>query len=182
MKQLSSEDKKKLLDSIREIPNFPKDGILFRDITTLLNNKMAFKLLIDHLEDRYKSYDIDFIAGIESRGFIFGAALCARLDVGFVPIRKPKKLPFNTIKKSYTLEYSVDEVEIHTDAFLNQKNARVLLIDDLIATGGTAMAGAKLIKELNANLLECCFLLDLKELNGSKELSKISPVYSVLEV
>lgn len=179
---LSNEDRQILLNSIRDIENFPKDGILFKDITTLLNNKVVFKILMDHLVDRYKDKQIDFIVGVESRGFIFGGALAAELGVGFVPLRKPNKLPAKTIKESYTLEYSTDTIEIHADAFLNKSNAKVVLIDDLIATGGTAIAGVNLIKKLNADVIECCFVINLLDLGGAKNLSNFAPVYSVLEV
>ena len=138
-------DSKKLIDSIRKIPDYPKPGILFYDITTMIGNKEVFCELIQSLAERYKNREIDFIAGIESRGFIFGSALAYTLGVGFVPIRKKGKLPFTTVSEKYSLEYGFDEVEIHIDAFGDKKNARVVLIDDLIATGGTAQAGVKLI-------------------------------------
>lgn len=179
---LTAEQKKYLLSFIRDVHDFPKPGIVFKDITTLLNNKEAFKFLIDYLEDRYKSYNLDFICGIESRGFIFAAALCARLNIAFVPIRKPKKLPYTTISKKYSLEYGFDEIEIHLDAFRNKQNARVLLIDDLIATGGTAKASVEIIQELGVTCVEACFLLDLVELGGSKQVRNITKVHSVLEV
>jgi len=179
---LNDEDKKVLMDSIRDIPDFPKPGIVFKDITTLLNNKEAFKLLMDHLETRYKNDNLNYIAGIDSRGFIFGAALADRLGIGFVPIRKKGKLPSTTICEKYELEYGFDEVEIHIDAFNNDKNARVLMIDDLIATGGTAVASAKLIKDTGANLVEICFLLNLTFLDGSAKLEQYAPVYSILDI
>ncbi|MFL1706379.1 MULTISPECIES: adenine phosphoribosyltransferase [unclassified Campylobacter] len=182
MKELTPQQRKFLLDSIRCVNDFPKPGIVFRDITTLLNNKEAFDLLMDHLVERYKELDIDFIAGIESRGFIFGAALAARLRVPFVPIRKPKKLPYITISQKYSLEYGVDEIEIHIDAFGNKKGARVLLIDDLIATGGTAKASVELINQTDAKCVEACFLIDLKELKGSEILKPLTKIYSILEV
>lgn len=170
----------KLLNSIRQIPNFPQDGVLFRDITTLLNDKNMFNELILHLKERYEKQNIDFIAGIESRGFIFGAALASELKKGFVPIRKAGKLPYITISQHYTLEYGTAKIEMHIDAFRDIKNPRVLLIDDLIATGGTALAAAKMIKKLNANLIEACFIIDLIDLGGTKELSKECEIYSVL--
>lgn len=182
MKELSEKDKNYLLSTIRSVKDFPKPGIIFRDITTLLNNKDAFKFLIDHLGERYKDYNLDFIAGIESRGFIFGAALCARLNIPFVPIRKPNKLPYMTISQKYTLEYGVDAVELHVDAFSNVKNAKVLLIDDLIATGGTAKASVELINQTNAKCIEACFLIDLVDLKGKEEIEKLTKVYSILEV
>jgi len=182
MKILSDEQKKVLLDSIRDVPDFPKPGILFKDITTLLNNAEAFALLMNHLEERYKEYNLDFIAGIESRGFIFGSALAVKLGIGFVPIRKKNKLPFTTISEKYALEYGVDEVEIHIDAFREKKGARVLLIDDLIATGGTAEAAVKLIKAADAECVEACFIINLTFLNGTKKLDELTSVYSILEI
>ncbi|AQW88138.1 adenine phosphoribosyltransferase [Campylobacter pinnipediorum subsp. caledonicus] len=182
MLHLNEEEKKYLLDSIRSIKDFPKPGIVFKDITTLLNNAKAFGFLMNHLEQRYKSFDLDFIVGIESRGFIFGAALATRLKIGFVPIRKPKKLPYITISQKYSLEYGVDEVQMHVDAFANKSGAKVLLIDDLIATGGTAKASIELIKQTNANCVEACFLINLKDLGGDKEISKLTNIYNVLEI
>lgn len=182
MKELTQEQREFLLNSIRCINDFPKPGIVFRDITTLLNNAEAFNFLLDHLYARYENLDIDFIAGIESRGFIFGAALAARLRVPFVPIRKPKKLPYITISQKYSLEYGVDEIEIHIDAFEQKPNARVLLIDDLIATGGTAKASVELINQTNAKCVEACFLIDLKDLKGSEKLKEMTKIYSILEV
>ncbi|AQW81692.1 adenine phosphoribosyltransferase [Campylobacter pinnipediorum] len=182
MLRLNEEEKKYLLDSIRSIKDFPKPGIVFKDITTLLNNAKAFEFLMNHLEQRYKSFDLDFIVGIESRGFIFGAALATRLGIGFVPIRKPKKLPYITISQKYSLEYGVDEVQMHIDAFVNKSGAKVLLIDDLIATGGTAKASIELIKQTNANCVEACFLINLKDLGGDKEISKLTNIYNILEI
>lgn len=179
---LNQKEKSYLLSTIRSVNDFPKPGIIFKDITTLLNNRDAFNFLLDHLEKRYKAYELDFITGIESRGFIFGAALSARLRVPFVPIRKPGKLPYITISQKYSLEYGVDEIELHIDAFCNIKDAKVLLVDDLIATGGTAKASVELINQTNAKCVEACFLIDLKELNGSKNLANLTKIYSVLEV
>lgn len=181
-KFLNDESKEILLNSIRDIPDFPKPGIIFKDITTLLNNKAAFKILMDHLEDRYKDMNLDYVAGIDSRGFIFGAALADRLGIGFVPIRKKGKLPGATICEKYELEYGFDEVEIHLDAFENKADANVLLIDDLIATGGTAKAAAKLVLDTKANLVEVCFLLNLTFLDGCEKLSEIAPVYTILDI
>lgn len=178
---LNDSEKQYLLDSIRDVQDFPQQGIVFKDITTLLNNKDAFKFLMNHLEQRYKNYDLDYIAGIDSRGFIFGAALADRLGIGFVPVRKKGKLPAATVCEKYELEYGFDQIEIHLDAF-PKPNAKVLLIDDLIATGGTANAAAKLVNDVNANLVEICFLINLTFLDGAKRLEKIAPVYSVLEI
>lgn len=181
-KILNLEEKEYLLSTIRDVVDFPKPGIVFKDITTLLNDKKGFKFLMDHLEARYKSYNLEYVAGIDSRGFIFGAALADRLGIGFVPIRKRGKLPGTTICEKYELEYGFDEVEIHIDAFNNNVNARVLLIDDLIATGGTAVAASKLVLDTKAKLVEVCFLMSLEFLNGSTRVSQLAPVYSVLEI
>ena len=181
-KILTENDKKILLDSIRSVNDFPKHGIIFKDITTLLNNKEAFTLLMNHLEERYKSYNLDYIAGIDSRGFIFGAALASRLGVGFVPVRKKGKLPSTTVCEKYELEYGFDEVELHLDAFNNEKNVNVLLVDDIVVSGGTAFAAVTLIKKLNVNLVEMCFLMNIKILDGAKKLKEVAPVYSVLEI
>ncbi len=177
---LKDENKKIIIDAIREIPNFPQPGIIFKDISTILNDAQAFGLLMDHLRDRYKNMELDFIADIDARGFIFGAALARDLGIGFVPIRKKGKLPYTTISEKYALEYGFDEVEIHIDAFRNIESARVLLIDDLIATGGTAFAAANLIEKSGGKCVESCFIMSLDFLGGSKKLEEIAPVYSVL--
>jgi adenine phosphoribosyltransferase len=183
---LSNEEKTFLMRSIRDIPDFPKPGIVFKDITTLLNDAEAFGMLMDHLQLRYEPYDLDYVAGIDARGFIFGAALADRLGVGFVPIRKKGKLPYTTVAEKYTLEYGVDEVEVHIDAFgqkgcrMEGESSKVLLIDDLIATGGTANAAANLIKKTGAECVEACFIIELTFLNGKEKFD--IPVYSVLQV
>lgn len=178
--RLTPEDKKIILDSIRDIPDFPKEGIIFKDITTLLSNPKALDVLMTHLERRYREYDLDFIAGIDARGFIFGSILADRLKIGFVPIRKKGKLPYTTVAEKYTLEYGFDEVEIHIDAFGDKEKPRVLLIDDLIATGGTATASATLINRVGAECVEACFILGLTFLNGHEKID--APVYSVIEL
>ena len=185
MVTLSSEERKKILSSIRTVPDFPKPGIQFKDITTLLNNPKAFKTLMDHLEKRYSEFSLDYIAGIDARGFIFGAILADRLGIGFVPVRKKDKLPYTTVSEKYTLEYGFDEVEIHIDAFGEEaacrtEPPRVLLIDDLIATGGTAAAAARLIDKVGAECVECCFILELGFLEGRESIE--APVYSVIEL
>jgi len=184
MQTISTEDKNIILDSIRDIPDFPKPGIVFKDITTLLSNPKALDTLMTHLENRYKTYDLDYIAGIDARGFIFGSILADRLGLGFVPVRKKGKLPYTTVAEKYSLEYGFDEVEIHIDAFASEssdgKGAKVLLIDDLIATGGTAKAAASLIDKVGAQCVEVCFIMELGFLKGREGFR--SPVYSVLEI
>ncbi|MDR1284996.1 MAG: adenine phosphoribosyltransferase [Campylobacteraceae bacterium] len=181
---LDEKEKEYLLGKIRDVHDFPKPGIIFKDITTLLNDKEAFNFLIDHLTQRYKSLDFEFITGIESRGFILAGALAAKLNKAFVPIRKPKKLPYTTISEKYSLEYGIDEIEIHIDAFdtSSQNPPKVLLIDDLIATGGTATAAIKLLKKIHVECVEACFLINLKFLKGDVEIAKSTPIYSVLEI
>ncbi|OQX59197.1 MAG: adenine phosphoribosyltransferase [Helicobacteraceae bacterium 4484_230] len=179
---LSNEDKAIILDSIRDIEDFPKPGIVFKDITTLLNNPEAFSILMNHLAARYRSYDLDYIAGIDARGFIFGAALAQMLGIGFVPIRKKGKLPYTTVSEKYSLEYGFDEVEVHLDAFHEREGARVLMIDDLIATGGTAYAAANLVDKTGANCVEACFILGLDFLDGQKKLQKITNVYTIIGI
>ena len=163
---------------IRHVPDFPKKGILFYDITTLLKDGPSFQEVIDALAQRYLTKKIDRVIGIESRGFIFGAALASHLGAGFVPVRKPGKLPAETLKMTYDLEYGQDSLEIHRDAI--QPGERVLLIDDLLATGGTAAAVLKLIKELGGEVAEVAFLIELEFLSGRKKLEGYE-VYSMLK-
>ena len=158
-------------NSIRDIPDFPKKGIVFKDITTLLNNGELFSEVIDYYANKYKN--VDFVCGIESRGFIFGAAIAAKIKKGFVPIRKKGKLPYTTISEKYALEYGFDEIEMHIDAFRDIKNPKVLLIDDLIATGGTAKAAVSLIQKLNADIVAAAFLIELTFLDGAKKLKEL---------
>jgi len=153
---------------IRTVPHWPKPGVMFRDITTLLQDAVGFKRMLDILEERYKNFKVDKIVGIESRGFIIGAPLADRLGVGFVPIRKKGKLPAATISEEYELEYGKDKIEMHLDALL--PGEKVLLVDDLIATGGTALAACNLIKKAGGIVAECCFVVDLPELGGKKKL------------
>ena len=167
---------------LRNVPDFPKAGIQFKDITTILNNAPAFSALMGFLAARYESYGLDFVAGIESRGFIFGAALATRLNVGFVPIRKKGKLPYTTIVEKYALEYGFDEIEIHLDAFGAKNGAKVLLIDDLIATGGTANAAINLIKSAKGECVEACFLLRLLGFDALENLQKSVQTFTVLDV
>lgn len=153
---------------IRTIPDYPKKGIMFRDITTLIKDPVGFRLVIDSLTQRYITGDLDFdtIVGIESRGFILGGALSYTLGRGFVPVRKMGKLPAKTVKQEYELEYGTDTLEIHEDAL--RKGERILLIDDLLATGGTALAASALIEKLGAVVAEMAFVVDLPEVGGSK--------------
>lgn len=179
-------DRDKLDGAIRKIKDYPKPGILFYDITTLINNAEIFNELIAFLKSHLQDRQIDFIVGIESRGFIFGAALANALNIGFVPIRKKGKLPSTTVSEKYSLEYGYDEVEIHIDAFAkeNLKNAmpRVVLIDDLIATGGTAQASVKLIQKVGADCIEAIFILNLANLEGVKKLQEHTKVFCVLDI
>ncbi len=168
----------KLKNNIRTIPDFPKPGIMFRDITTLLKDRESLKKLIDILYERYKDYGVDVVAGIESRGFVLAGMLADRLNTGLVLIRKPGKLPAETLSESYDLEYGTDRVEIHKDAIT--KGQKVLLIDDLIATGGTALASCKLIEKLEGIVTECCFTIELPDLKGREKLSKY-PVFSLIK-
>lgn len=182
MTQLTQKEQNYLLENIRIIPDFPKKGIMFRDITTLLNDKKALNFLMTHLQERYQNANLDFIAGTESRGFIFAAMICAKLNLPFVPIRKPGKLPSEVFTCSYELEYGSDTLQIHKDAFKGIENAKILLVDDLIATGGTAVASCELIKKAGGHCVEACFLINLAELGGAQKLKTLSPVYSVLEI
>ncbi|MCF6339130.1 MAG: adenine phosphoribosyltransferase [Sulfurimonas sp.] len=179
---LSKTERKIIENSIRDIQDFPKPGIVFKDITTLLNNKKAYGVLMNHLYQRYKEYNLDYIAGIDARGFIFGAALAQMLSIGFIPIRKKGKLPYTTFTEKYALEYGVDEIEVHIDAFSEIPNAKVLMIDDLIATGGTANAAAILINQTGAECVEACFIIGLNFLDGQKKLKEKTVVYSLIEV
>lgn len=156
---------------IRTIPDYPKPGIQFRDITTLLADAKGFQQVIDDFYQRYKDQQIDKIVAIEARGFILGAALAYKLGLGFVPIRKAGKLPAETMGHDYVLEYGSDRVEIHADAI--SSNERILLIDDLIATGGTAEAAAALIQKLGGIIVECAFVIDLQDLGGANRLKQL---------
>ena len=162
---------------IREVPDFPKKGILFYDITTLLKDKLGFALLIDALSEHYIGKEIDLVLGMEARGFIFGPALAYRLNAGFVPVRKPGKLPAETEKVSYDLEYGSNSLEVHKDAI--KKGERVLIVDDLLATGGTAVATAKLASGLGAQIAGLAFVVELDFLKGREKLAKYD-VFSLL--
>ena len=160
---------------IRTVPHWPKKGIMFRDITTLLKDPVGFKICIDDFLDRYKKMDIDVVVGIDSRGFILGGALAYLLGKGFVPVRKKGKLPAATEKEEYKLEYGTDTIEIHKDSI--EKGQKILIIDDLIATGGTALAAAKLVKKLHGEVVELGFIVDLPDLGGRVKLERAG--YSV---
>jgi adenine phosphoribosyltransferase len=174
MSGLNSDQLKKL---IREVPDFPKKGILFYDITTLLKDKTGFAQLIDLFSEHYIGKQIDLILGMEARGFIFGPALAYRLNAGFVPVRKPGKLPAVTVKVEYELEYGSNALEVHTDAV--QKGQRVLIVDDLLATGGTAEATARLVKSLGGEIAGLAFVVELDFLNGRDKLKPYN-VFSLL--
>lgn len=167
-----------LTDYIRDVPDFPKPGILFRDITPLLGSPEAFSEVIDRLAARYQSQKVDAIVAVESRGFIFGAPLAIRLGASFVPVRKPGKLPYETIRHSYDLEYGSDTLEMHSDAL--KAGQRVVIVDDLLATGGTIEACLKLLSNFDVEIVECAFCINLAFLQGARRL-KPHPIFSLLE-
>src|SRR6218665_2607095 len=160
-----------LADTIRAIPDYPKPGIIFRDITTLLGNARAFRRAVDELVQPFAGLKIAKIAGIEARGFILGGAVAHQLSAGFVPVRKKGKLPHETVSMTYELEYGTDEIEVHKDAV--SPGERVLLVDDLIATGGTAEGAVKLLSGLGAEVVAACFIIDLPDLGGRKKLENL---------
>lgn len=163
---------------IRSIEDFPRKGILFRDITPLLQDKEVFSQTVTFISDHYRNKDIDFVVSPEARGFILGGAIACELKAGFVPVRKPGKLPYEVEKVKYALEYGEDEVQVHKDAL--KKGDKVLVFDDLIATGGTARATCELVEKLGAQVKEICFLIELTELEGTQELSEYN-VFSILK-
>ncbi len=156
---------------IRTVPNFPNDGIMFRDVTTLFNHAGAFKKTVSQFKDLWREDKFEAIAGIDARGFIIGGALATKLDMPFIALRKKGKLPYKTISEEYDLEYGKASLEIHTDAIQNGDS--VLIVDDLIATGGTAIAGVNLIKALGGNIVGCGFIIDLPDLGGAKKLEDL---------
>ena len=165
--------------TIRTIPDYPKPGIVFRDITTLLGDARAFRRAVDELVQPWAGAKIDKVAGIEARGFIIGGAVAHQVSAGFVPIRKKGKLPHTTVRIAYSLEYGLDEMEVHEDAIV--KGERVILVDDLIATGGTAEGAVKLLRQLGADVLAACFIIDLPELGGGDKLRKLDvPVRTLI--
>ncbi len=163
---------------IREVPDFPKPGILFYDITTLLKDKAGLRGVIDAFGEHYRDAEVDMVLGIEARGFIFAPALAYALGAGFVPVRKPKKLPWETLKVSYALEYGTDSLEMHKDAIVT--NSRVLIVDDLLATGGTAAAVARLVEQAGGKVAGLGFAIELTFLNGRSKLPGYD-VFSLLQ-
>ena len=166
-------------NKIRDVVDFPKPGIIFRDITTALKDAETLMVMIDYLCEQFKDVKIDYIAGIESRGFIFGMPMAYKLNAGFVPIRKPNKLPAETYAQEYELEYGTDKIEVHKDAF--PQGANVLIVDDLLATGGTAEAACKLVKKTGANLVGIAFLIELEALKGREKLASAGRIVSMLK-
>ena len=165
---------------IRTIQNYPIDGVMFRDITTLFKDPEGLREAINIFAERYKDMQIDKIAAIESRGFLIGAPLAYLLNIGLVLIRKPGKLPAETIKQDYKLEYGSDQIEVHIDAI--KEGERVLIVDDLIATGGTVEAAVKLVQKMKGEVLECCFIIDLPDIGGSRKLESMGQnVFSLCE-
>ena len=164
--------------AIRTIPDYPKPGIMFRDITTMLGNARAFRRAVDELVHPYAGTKIDQVAGVEARGFILGGAMSHQLSAGFVPIRKKGKLPHDTVRIAYSLEYGVDEMEMHKDAV--KQGEKVILVDDLIATGGTAEGAVKLLQQIGADVVAACFVIDLPDLGGRTKLEKLGMDVHVL--
>lgn len=175
---MNNKDIDSIRKAIRDIPDFPRPGIVFKDITPLLGNGPLFAKTIDVLAERYRDQKIDIVLGIESRGFIVGAALAYKLGAGFCVVRKPGKLPYDTHSASYELEYGTDSLEIHIDAI--PQNARVLIVDDLIATGGTAAATAQLVSKLGGEVVECAFVIELSFLKGRDKLQPYG-VFSLVQ-
>ena len=165
---------------IRNIPNWPQDGVTFRDITPLLQNPKTFRMLVDLWVHRYMGEAVDFIAGLDARGFIVGSVVAYELNVGFIPIRKKGKLPYDTICEEYELEYGIGSMEMHTDAC--QPGDKVILIDDLIATGGTMQAGLTLLRKLGADTIECTAIIELDELGGGSRIRQQCPVFTVCQI
>jgi adenine phosphoribosyltransferase len=166
--------------AVRTIPDYPKPGILFRDITTLLGNARAFRRAIDELVQPWAGEKIDKVAGVEARGFILGGAVAHQLSAGFVPIRKKGKLPHATVRIAYSLEYGIDEMEMHQDAV--GKGERVILVDDLIATGGTATGAVQLLKQIGAEVVAACFVIDLPDLGGAQKIRALGvPVRTIMQ-
>lgn len=178
MQKVEESIKEYLLENIRTIPDFPKPGIQFKDITTLLSDKKALQLTSFLLCEPYLDKEVDFVVGLESRGFLFGTNMAQDLNAGFVPVRKPGKLPAHTISETYALEYGEDSLELHSDAF--NKGARVVIHDDLIATGGSAAAATRLVERLGGKVIGYSFIMELSFLNGREALTKTAPVESII--
>ncbi len=168
---MNDETKEFLKASLRTIPDYPRPGVMFRDVTTLMGNPQAFRRAIDELVFPYAGGKADKIAGVEARGFILGGAMAHQLSAGFVPIRKKGKLPYETVRIAYSLEYGIDEMEMHRDAI--KPGERVILVDDLIATGGTAVAAVNLLRQMGAEIVAACFIVDLPDLGGRKKLEEM---------
>lgn len=169
---MNNETKEFLKASLRTIPDYPHPGVMFRDVTTLMGNPQAFRRAIDELVFPYAGGKADKIAGVEARGFILGGAMAHQLSAGFVPIRKKGKLPYETVRIAYSLEYGIDEMEMHSDAIV--PGERVILVDDLIATGGTAVAAVNLLRQMGAEIVAACFIVDLPDLGGRKKLEELN--------
>ncbi|MFU8811676.1 MAG: adenine phosphoribosyltransferase [Balneolaceae bacterium] len=172
--------KERLLQQIRTIPDFPVPGIQFKDITPLLGDYQTLRLTSDMLASPFTNTQVDYVAGLESRGFLFGPGMAAALEAGFIPIRKPNKLPAETISHSYDLEYGTDSLEIHKDAL--SAGANVIIHDDLIATGGSAVAAAHLIEKLGGNIVGFSFIMELEELKGKEKLLSTAPCHIILSI
>ena len=173
-------DRFDLLSTIRTIPDYPKPGIMFRDITTMLGDAEALRYAVDDMVRPWAGKKIDKVAGIEARGFILGGAIAHQLSAGFVPIRKKGKLPYTKVSIAYSLEYGLDEMEIHSDAVV--PGEKVILVDDLIATGGTAEGAVKLLKQIGADVIAACFVIDLPDLGGAAKIRALgTPVRALLE-
>ena len=168
----------KLQEKIRDVPDFPKKGIIFKDITTLLKDAAAFKYVVDTLAEKYRDGRMDVVVAMEARGFIFAAPLAYRLGIGFIPARKPGKLPARTVSAQYSLEYGTDTIEMHQDAII--PGQRVLIVDDLLATGGTARATAELVEKLGGKVVSVAFVIELTFLNGRERLANY-PVFSLVQ-
>lgn len=165
---LTTIDYEYVRNTVRQVPDFPKPGILFLDITTATKDAKSMNMMIEFLYEKFKDEKVDYIAGIESRGFIFGTPLACKLGAGFIPIRKPNKLPADTIKETYSLEYGTDTIEMHTDAV--KAGDRVVVIDDLLATGGTAVAACNLVKKAGADVVAAAFIIELDPLKGREKI------------
>lgn len=166
-------------DKIRDVKDFPKEGILFKDITTALKDAETLRKMVDFLCETFKEQKIDYIIGLESRGFIFGVPVAYNINAGFIPVRKPNKLPAKTLKESYTLEYGVDSIEMHEDAL--KPGDKVLIVDDLLATGGTAAAACNLVYKTGAEIVGCGFVIELNDLKGRDKLPKDVKIVSMIE-